>query len=331
MFGHVNGKAEQSAGPAPAQPQAPWRWSFLSPLHWPTWLMLALLWLASRLTCTTRARIGRWLGALLWLLMRERRHIASVNLSLCFPGLDTFAREHLLRAHFRALGQGFVDMGAAWWGDGAALMRATQVSGMQRLQQELAAGRGVIVVAGHFTTMEMGARLLSQHSDQPYIYSIYRRSKNPVFEYVMLRGRIRQRAVMFPREDVRTMIGALRAGRPVCFFPDQDHGRIHSVFVPFCGVPAATVTSTARFARMGRASVMPMFQYRRADGGYELHLLAPLADFPSGDDTADALRISRLIEQQVLAHPAEYLWVHRRFKTRPTPGDDVYADGGTPV
>lgn len=145
----------------------------------------------------------------------------------------------------------------------------------------------------------------------------------------MLRGRIRQGGVMFAREEVRTMIGALRAGHAVCFYPDQDHGRRHSVFVPFFGVPAATVTATARFARMTGAAVVPYFQERLpGTQGYRLRVLPPLNGFPSGDDTADTARLSALFETEARARPHEYYWIHRRFKTRPDAGTDLYADSG---
>jgi len=201
-----------------------------------------------------------------------------------------------------------------------------RVEGMEHLTHAHAAGKGVIVLGAHFTTMEIGARILCMHAPMQYLYSIYRRSKNPLLERVMLRGRSRRGAVMFAREDVRTMVGALRAGHAVCFYPDQDHGRRHSVFVPFFGVPAATVTATTRFARMTGAAVVPCFQERLPGvEGYRLRVLPALVDFPSADALADTARLSALFEVEARARPHEYYWIHRRFKTRPQIGADLYA------
>ena len=275
-------------------------------------MLVGLLRVASVIRYPLRRRLGSVLGDLLRLLLSERRRVAATNLRLCFPGLAADARRRLLREHFRAVGQGFVDMGVAWWGDGERLARDARVEGMQHLQEALADGRGVILVAGHFTTMEVGVRILTLHAPVPFVYSIYRRSKNRLFERVMLRGRSGQPAVMFPREDVRTMLGALKDGMPVCFFPDQDHGRRNSVFVPFLGVPAATITTTARFARMTGARVVPYFQERLpGDEGYLLRLLPALED--------------------VRARPHEYYWIHRRFKTRPEGSEDVYSGRPAPA
>lgn len=312
----------------PDQVVPAWDWGFLGPRYWGTWLLVGLLRLGACLPYRPRVAAGVALGVMLRLMMPGRRRVARVNLELCFPELDKRARERLLSRHFRALGAGFIDMGVAWWGDGARIARVSRVHGMQHLEHALAEGHGVILVSGHFTTMEMGVRLLTLFAPSPWLYSIYRRSKNRLFERVMLRGRSGQPAVMFPREEVRTMINALRAGMPVCFFPDQDHGSHHSVFVPFCGVPAATVRSTARLARRTGARVVPYFQHRLpGTRGYELEVLPALENFPSGDDERDAARVSALIEAAVRHHPHEYLWIHRRFKTRPAGAADVYRVG----
>ena len=312
------------AKPEPRLP--PWEWSFLTPRYWPTWVLVLLLGIASRLPYRLRLALGSVLGTVLRVMLAERRRVAAINIAACFPALDARRRAALLREHFRAVGRGFMDMGVAWWGDGERLRRQSRVEGIEHLEHALADGRGVILMAGHFTTMEVGVRILTLCAPVPFLYSIYRRSKNPLFERVMLSGRSGQPVVMFPREDVRTMIGALRDRMAVCFFPDQDHGRRHSVFVPFCGVPAATVTTTARFARMTGARVVPCFQERLPGAaGYRLWLMPALEDFPSGDDAADTVRLSAIIEREVRARPHEYYWIHRRFKTRPEGARDLYA------
>lgn len=302
----------------------PWEWRFLGPRHLHTWALLGLLRGAALLPAGSRARLGARFGRVLLRLMRSRRRIARANIELCFPELDPAARERLLRAHFEALGQAFADMGGAWWASEESLRRCSSVSGLHHLERALARGRGALLVSGHFTTMEMAVRILTLYMPAPFLYSIYRPSKDRLFDRAMLRGRSGQPAVMVPRDDVRGLLAALRSGAPVCFFPDQDHGVRHAVFVPFLGVPAATITTTARFARMSGSPVVPYFLRLRPGGGYALQVLPELEEFPSGDAERDAARVSSLIEAEVRADPAAYLWIHRRFKTRPEGAPPVY-------
>jgi len=181
-------------------------------------------------------------------------------------------------------------------------------------------GRGALLMAIHFTTLEIGASALSaRHS----IDGMYRPHKNPVYDYVQSKGR-RARdplGVVYPREDIRGMFKALRQGRIIWYAPDQDYGRKQSVFARFFGVPAATVTATARFAKTGNALVLPFSQVRLPDGrGYLIKVHPPLQDFPTGDDLADAETVNRQVEKMILEQPDQYMWIHRRFKTRP-PGE----------
>lgn len=301
------------------------RAAFLHPRFWLLWLGLGVLWLVVQLPYAVLLKLGRALGALMLLAATSRRQIASRNLELCFPELSAAERARLLRENFASSGIAFFEMAMSWWWPRARLARLAHVEGLEHLQAAQREGQGVILMSLHFTTLEIGATLLGQRHT---IDGMYREHKNPLFDYIQRHGRERQNldATAIEREDVRAMLKVLRAGRAIWYAPDQDYGRKQSIFVPLFGVPAATVTATSKFARLGKARVVPFTQQRLADGsGYRLTIHPPLADFPSDSEEADCLRINQWIEQAVRQCPEQYLWAHRRFKTRPEGAPKLYA------
>lgn len=290
---------------------------FLHPRFWPLWLGLGLLWLVVQLPYAWQLKQGRLLGWLMYHLAGSRRHVAERNLELCFPQMTPAEREKLLRENFASTGIGFFETAMGWWWAKKRLTSLGHIEGLEHLRQAQAEGQGVILVAVHFTTLEMGAALLGQ---QHTIDGMYREHANPLFEYIQRRGRERHNddATAIERDDIRAMLKVLRAGRAIWYAPDQDYGRKHSIFVPLFGVLAATVTATSKFARLGKARLVPFTQKRLADGsGYHLVIHPPLEGFPGESEEADCLRINQWIEQVISACPEQYLWVHRRFKTRP--------------
>lgn len=300
------------------------RAAFLHPRFWPLWLGLGLLWLLTQLPYPMLVRLGRVLGGWMGRLAGSRRRIVRRNLELCFPTMTAEARERLLRENFASTGIAFFEMAMSWWWPAARLRRLAHIEGLEHLQQAQAEGQGVILMALHFTTLEIGAALLGQvHT----IDGMYREHKNPLFDYIQRRGRERHNldATAIEREDVRAMLKVLRAGRAIWYAPDQDYGAKQSLFVPLFGINAATVTATTKFARLGRAKVLPFTQERLADGsGYRLVVHPPLADFPGESEEADCIRINQWIEQEVSRLPEQYLWAHRRFKSRPEGEPKLY-------
>ncbi|AQZ95105.1 lipid A biosynthesis lauroyl acyltransferase [Halopseudomonas phragmitis] len=287
------------------------------PRYWPLWSGLGVLWLITRLPYPLLLRLGRVLGWAMYHLMRERRSIARINLQLCLPGWSEAQREALVRENFANYGIALFEMAMAWWWPPKRLARLAHIEGLEHLQRAAAEGRGVVLMSLHFTTLEIGAALLGQAVT---IDGMYREHDNAAFDFVQRRGRERHNAdaKAVEREDVRSMLKSLRAGRAIWYAPDQDYGRKASIFVPLFGVPAATVTATSTFARLGKALVVPFTQVRLDDGsGYRLVVHPPLEGFPTGDDHVDALRINQWVEQAIREHPEQYMWVHRRFKTRP--------------
>ncbi len=298
--------------------------ALLHPRFWPLWLGLGLLWLVVQLPYVWLLALGRALGALMYRFAKERRRIIETNLQLCFPQLSPPERQRLVQANFASMGIAFFEMAISWWWPKRRLSRLGRVEGLQHLQQAAADGQGVILMAVHFTTLEVGANLLGQlHT----IDGMYRQHKNALFDYVQRRGRERHNldATAIEREDVRAMIKVLRAGRAIWYAPDQDYGRKQSIFLPLFGIQAATVTATSKFARLGRARVVPFTQERLADGsGYKLLIHPPLENFPAESEEADCLRINQWVEQAISACPEQYLWAHRRFKTRPVGEPKLY-------
>ena len=300
------------------------RAAFLHPRFWLLWLGLGLLWLVVQLPYKTLLKLGQALGVLMLLGARSRRHIAARNLELCFPELSAGERAQLLRENFASSGIAFFEMAMSWWWPRARLARLAHVEGLEHLQAAQREGQGVILMSLHFTTLEIGAALLGQRHT---IDGMYREHKNPLFDYIQRHGRERHNldASAIERDDVRAMLKVLRAGHAIWYAPDQDYGRKQSIFVPLFGIPAATVTATSKFARLGKARVIPFTQQRLADGsGYRLTIHPPLQDFPGASEEADCLRINQWVEQAVRVCPEQYLWAHRRFKTRPEGEPKLY-------
>ena len=278
--------------------------------------------LAARLPWRWQRAIGRGIGALLRVALRERRAVAARNLALCFPGHDPDGRERLLRAHFEALGIGLFEFARAWWGSVAPMRRGLVVEGLEHLEAARAGGRGVIVVSGHFSTLEMCGRLMCDHAP---LAGMYRPHAQPAMEWAVRRGRARYAAAMFPKQDVRGAVRHLKKGGLLWYAPDQDPSRGDAVYVPFFGQPAHSLTSTHSLARLSGAAVVLYQHRRREDGGYTLTLWPALEHFPSDDPVADTARVIAGIETMVRAAPEQYLWIHRRFKRQPD-GSSPYAD-----
>jgi KDO2-lipid IV(A) lauroyltransferase len=274
---------------------------------------VALLAGAARLPWPLQRALGRGIGALAFALAGSRRHAARVNLRLCFPELDDAARERLLRDTFRDFGIGLFEFARAWWGDVAPMRRDVRIEGLEHLRALQAQGRGVLMVSGHFMTLEICGRLLCDHVP---LAGMYRRYRDPVMERAVKRGRLRYAAAMFTNEDIRPAMRHLKQGGFLWYAPDQDMRGKDTVFAPFFGVPAATITATHQFARLSGCAVVPFFHRREGDR-YVLRIAPPLEDFPSKDATLDSTRVNAAIEAMVREAPSQYLWIHRRFKRRP--------------
>jgi len=282
------------------------------PLHWPLWLVLGLLRLAAFLPYRAHLALGRGLGWLMRRVASRRIRIATWNVQRCFPELDASAHSRMIDQHFESLGIMTFETVLAWWASDARLAPLARFEGWENVERALAGGKGVILLSAHFCPLEIGGRLFrTRHAMHP----MYKPNRNVVIEHVMRTRRLEFFQTLIPMDDVRQLLRSLKANFPVWYAPDQGFLGKGMLMVPFFGIDAPTNTATSRLARMSGAPVVPYFTHRLPDGqGYAQKFLPALERFPTDDLAADALRINRLIEDEVRLHPAEYLWAHNRFK-----------------
>ncbi|HPM55860.1 MAG TPA: LpxL/LpxP family Kdo(2)-lipid IV(A) lauroyl/palmitoleoyl acyltransferase [Thermomonas sp.] len=292
----------------------------LGPRHWPAWLGIGIAALLARVPWSLQRVLGRGFGRLLMRVFGSRRRVAARNLALCFPELDADAQAALLRRSFEELGIGLFEFARAWWGSVEPMRGKVAVEGLEHLEAARAGGRGVIIISGHFVTLELAARLMCDHAP---LAGMYRPHDGAAMEWAVLRGRLRYATAMFTREELRPALRHLKQGGLLWFAPDQDTRRGDSVFVPFFGRPAYSLTSTHQLARLSGAAVLGFAHVRHDDGGYTLRLTPAFEDFPSSDATADTARVMAAIETMIRAAPAQYLWIHRRFKRQPDQPDNA--------
>lgn len=281
--------------------------------HWP---YLALVGVA-RLLCLLPVRwwlgVGRAIGHVGYLAAKPRRRIAEINIRLCFPDLDERERTDLVRQTFLSVGMLAMEMAYCWSRPIKILERRVEIHGLEALQEAQSEGRGVLLVGGHYLTLDLGAALLST---QVEIDAVYRLNKNPAIEHLMVKGRKRFCGRVIERNDIRRAIRSLRDCRLLWYAPDQDYGIRHSVFAPFFGQTAATI-ATSRLVRLTGAQPILFSHFRDpAKGTWSLYLQR-IDNYPTGDHEADARHLNSLIEAEIRKHPEQYLWLHRRFKTRP--------------
>ena len=288
--------------------------SFYGPRYWSTWLGLGFFYLLGCLPMAITLPFGRFLGDVFFYVARSRRRICAINIALCFPQLSVAEQRELVRNIMRSTGKSLVETSVALWGPVKQLQQRYTITGLEHIEAAQAQGLGVLLVGCHFTTLDAAARILAFHVKYDMLY---RKDPNPLLAYKLIQARESFAGSAIVRSDTRQLIKNLRQGHVVWYAPDQDFGAKHSVFAPFFGVQAATVVGTARIAQLGKAAVIPFAHYRDEQDCYHLVISPALQDYPTGDDIADATRINQVIEQAIARQPDQYLWVHRRFKTRP--------------
>jgi KDO2-lipid IV(A) lauroyltransferase len=288
--------------------------SFYGPRYWPTWLGLGFFHLLGYLPMGISLVFGRLLGDLFFYLAGSRRHITQVNIAKCFPHLSANEQYKLVRKIMHSTGKSIVESSVALWGPERQLKQRYTITGLEHIEAAQAKGQGVLLVGCHFTTLDAAARILAFHVKYDMLY---RKDPNPLLAYKLIKAREGFAGNAIVRSDTRQLIKNLRQGNVVWYAPDQDFGAKYSVFAPFFGVQAATVVGTARIAQLGKAVVIPFAHYRDENNQYHIVIDPALENYPTGDDVADATRINHIIETAIAKQPDQYLWVHRRFKTRP--------------
>ncbi len=283
-------------------------------------LLLALLWLLHWLPLSLQALCGNGLGRIGYVLVGSRRAVALRNLALCFPERSEGERKRLARAHFRWLGRSLLERGLLWYASPARLKRLIRVEGDVHLAER--SERPVMWLAPHFMALDVAGASVLLFQKRKGI-SIYQRQSDAVMDAALRRGRLRLgNAEIFSRDEAgRALMRAIKKGDAFFNLPDMDFGTRDAAFVPFFGVPAITLLAPSRLAKALNMVVQPVVAEILPGGqGYRVRYLEPWADFPSDDPVADAARMNRWIESEIRRNPAQYLWVHRRFKTRP-PGE----------
>ncbi|WP_412496618.1 LpxL/LpxP family Kdo(2)-lipid IV(A) lauroyl/palmitoleoyl acyltransferase [Shewanella algae] len=290
------------------------------PKFWLLWLAVGLARLTLLLPLKWQMKLGSSIGLLAMKLAGSRVNTAKRNLELCFPQMSEAERETLLRRNFQETGKAIFDTINAWWWSNDKVQKHMQIKGQEHVEQTLAAGQGVILFAVHCLPLEMGARIFGQF--QPGV-GVYRPHNNPVMEYLQVKGRLRSNKALVPKRDLRQMVRCLRNPDVIWYTADQDFGRSSAIFIPFFAVPdAATITGGTTLAKLGKAKVLPFFVERNTDDtGYNIEIQAPLDNFPGENEVEDAKRGNGIVEQLISRNPAQYMWLHRRFKTRPNESD----------
>lgn len=293
----------------------------LAPKNWPLWLVLVPWRSTAYLPFRLQMWIGKALGRCILALAGKRQNITDTNLRLCFPEWDDIERANVLTRNFESVGIAIIETAMAWWGTEKRIKKIGRVEGLEYLESAQRNGRGVILLGAHFTNFEMFVRILSQYAD---ISGMYRRHDNDAYEWVVRRSRGKWLKNHITRKKVRLMLEQVKKGDAVVLGIDQDLGPDHAAFVPFFGIPTATITSISSYARSTGAAIVPVAYYREdPKASYVVKISPAIKGFPSGDDFEDTKRLSLIIEHAVRAQPDQYLWQHKRFKTRP-PGQPTY-------
>ena len=287
-------------------------------------LLLALMWCLHWLPLPILGRIGEGVGSLLFVFMRKRRHITLTNLQLCMPQLTPAARLQLARSHFQYFARSVLERSILWWASPARLTRLIQVVSQVPIQQMM--NRPTIFLCPHFVCLEVAGVAITM---QAPACSIYTKQRNKIFDAALRKGRLRftpdEKNLLSREAGVKPIIRAMKSGRAFLMLPDMDFGVRDSVFTPFFGIPAATLTSPARLVTATDGQIIPVVtRFLPNYQGWQVIFYPPWENYSGTDINAATLRMNAFIEERVLESPAEYFWSHKRFKTRPDGERNLY-------
>lgn len=297
--------------------------SLLHPRYWLTWFGIGLLYLLVLLPYPAIYRLGTRLGRFSMHFLKHRVAITQRNLELCFPQMPSVERDTLVRKNFESVGMGLLETGMAWFWPNWRIKRWFTVTGLEQIQKAQDNQQGVLLIGLHFLTLELGARIFGIYN--PGI-GVYRPHDNKLIDWLQTWGRMRSNKSMLDRKDIKGMIRALKQGEIIWYAPDHDYGPRSSVFVPLFAVEnAATTTGSYMLARMGKPAIIPFTPRRLPHGqGYELIIQSAIENFPLENELDAAAFMNKVVEKEVLLAPDQYMWLHRRFKTRPAGEASLY-------
>lgn len=308
-----------------------WRNSlYLDPRNWHVAVgMFALKWAHFLLPFQLKLRACKALGSLIHRFAGKRRNVANVNVALCFPGLTAAERDEFVKKNFQDWAVALLETSMGWFGRAHAATDSLIVEGAEHFEAAWQQDRGVVLLGAHFSTIDLGSTLFRHHfgHDIP-VYAVYREQKNALFNQIMNKQRQRNTTGVVSKTNMRQIVRILKRKEVVWYAPDHDFGEASSVFVPFFGQTAATLTTTSKLASLGNSPVVMMSHYRNEDEkSYTLKFFPALENFPSGDDEADATAVNAIIEKSILDAPTQYMWIHKRFKTQPgLPRNVIYKE-----
>ncbi|WON78336.1 Kdo(2)-lipid IV(A) acyltransferase [Serratia sp. UGAL515B_01] len=297
--------------------------SLLHPRYWLTWFGIALLYLLVLLPYPVIYRLGTGLGRFSMHFLKRRVAITQRNLELCFPTMPRAERAALVAKNFESVGMGLFETGMAWFWPNWRIERWSTVMGLEHIRKAQANHQGILLIGLHFLTLELGARIFGIHT--PGI-GVYRPHDNKLIDWLQTLGRMRSNKSMLDRKDVKGMVRALKQGEVIWYAPDHDYGPRSSVFAPFFAVEqAATTTGSYTLVRMGKSTIIPFTPRRLPEGkGYELLIQPAVENFPLNSEFDAAAFMNKVIEEEILLAPDQYMWLHRRFKTRPEGEASLY-------
>ena len=293
---------------------------FIHPKFIPTWILILLMRVGVFIPFKAQVFIGKIIGNLLYPFMSRFRSIAYTNISNCFPNKKQSQVNTLVKRHFEAIGVSLFETANAYYGSDNKISKLLTISNEQLFKDALKEEGGIILLCSHFMPLMLGSRaLLLNHT----IANIYRPQNNKLFDRIMVKGYKKNGAVMIKSTDTRSIIKAINNSLPIWYAPDQDLGKNNSVFAPFFGIQTATASATSRLAKNNNTRVIP-YSFVRTKNGYSMSFEKPISNYPSNDPVQDATVVNKILEKQIKKSPEQYLWVHRRFKTRPNDEKNFY-------
>jgi KDO2-lipid IV(A) lauroyltransferase len=297
--------------------------TFILPKYWLTWLSILILYSISWLPYNMQQYLGKFLGKLLKIIAKKRYHIAKRNLELSFPEMSVERREVILKANLDNAGMAILETGMGWWWPTWRVTRKAEFEGFEHIEAILAKDKGVLAYAIHNMNLEFACRIAGLK--YPSVV-FYRKHNNRLMEYIQYYGRQRSNKYMVDKRNARGLISALDDGELCLYLPDQDYGRAKCAFTPLFAVSeVATTTGSLLFAKQANCETVFLVSVR-TNKGYKIIALPGLENFPSGDDKYDVTRINQMIEKMIMIAPEQYLWMHKRFKTRPNADDPSLYD-----
>jgi KDO2-lipid IV(A) lauroyltransferase len=301
----------------------PWQ-DYLAPKFWPSWFGLAIMRFLAILPYRIQLFIGKVIGELFYRLARYRREITQANIRLCFPELSSQEQENLVRSNFHSSGISISETAMSWWGREKTLRKLLRFKNIEVIDECLEQGKGVILLGAHYTTLEISGRLFTL--DNKFAAS-YQPFKNPLFNHITLHAREKFFDQIFERHEIRQTFRYIKQNNLMWIASDQDANVENSIFAPFFGHVASTQTVPSRIAKVTKAPIIPYISRRLENAqGYELEFYPPLENFPGDSLEEDATRINKILEELIRKAPEQYLWMHRRFKTRPPGMPQIYPE-----